>query len=264
MKLKLDAAGNVVTKEVNGVKLPVYVHDDGKEVEFDAASTVATIARLNTEAKTHREAKEAAEKIVKVYTDAGVTNHAEAVAGLGKLKTIDLTKLVDAGKVDEVKAQVSAVFQAEIDKLKGERDTLSKTNYDLLIGGSFSRSKHIGDKPGQLAIPADMAQAAFGSNFSVEGGKIIAKYKDGNPVYSKVKAGELADFDEALGLLVEAYPHKDSILRGAGGSGGGAGGTKGASGSATINRKAFDALGPVEQRAALAAGTKVVDNAPAG
>jgi hypothetical protein len=264
MKLKLDAAGNVVTKEVNGVKMPVYVHDDGKEVEFDAASTVATIARINGEAKAHREAKEAAEKVLKVYTDAGVTDHAAAVAGLAKLKTIDLTKLVDAGKVEEVKAQVSAVFQAELDKLKAENGTLSKQNYDLLIGGSFSRSKLIGDKPGQLSIPADMAQAAFGSHFTVEGNKIVAKYKDGNPVYSKVKAGELADFDEALGLLVEAYPNKNSILRGSGGNGSGGGGSKGAGGSATLDRKAFDAMGPVEQRAALAAGTKLIDTAPAG
>ena len=57
MKLKLDANGNVVVE--NG--MPVYVHDDGKEIPFDAAAAMTKITSLNGEAKTHREAKEAAE-----------------------------------------------------------------------------------------------------------------------------------------------------------------------------------------------------------
>ncbi len=63
MKLKLDEAGHVVV--VDGK--PVYVHEDGKEVAFDALSTVATITRLNGEAKTHREGKEAAETKLKAF-----------------------------------------------------------------------------------------------------------------------------------------------------------------------------------------------------
>ena len=55
MKLKVDEKGNAVV--VDGK--PVYVHDDGKEIPFDALSTIATIGRLNAEAKGHREAKEA-------------------------------------------------------------------------------------------------------------------------------------------------------------------------------------------------------------
>ena len=57
MKLKLDDKGNVVLQDGK----PVYVHDDGKEVAFDAPTTVATISRLNGEARTNRERAEAAE-----------------------------------------------------------------------------------------------------------------------------------------------------------------------------------------------------------
>ncbi len=57
MKLKLDENGHVVVSDGK----PVYVHDDGKEVAFDAVGTVATISRLNGEAKSHRERAEAAE-----------------------------------------------------------------------------------------------------------------------------------------------------------------------------------------------------------
>lgn len=63
MKLKLDENGNAVLQDGK----PVYVHDDGKEVAFDAPGTVATITRLNSEAKGHRERAENAEKAVKAF-----------------------------------------------------------------------------------------------------------------------------------------------------------------------------------------------------
>lgn len=63
MKLKLDEQGHAVLQDGK----PVYVHDDGKEVAFDAPATVATITRLNGEAKVHREGKEAAEKALKAF-----------------------------------------------------------------------------------------------------------------------------------------------------------------------------------------------------
>ena len=50
MKLKLDEQGHVVLQDGK----PVYIHDDGKEVAFDAPATVATITRLNGEAKVQR------------------------------------------------------------------------------------------------------------------------------------------------------------------------------------------------------------------
>lgn len=47
MKLKLDENGHVVVE--NG--MPVYVHEDGKEIPFDATKATAKIAELNSEAK---------------------------------------------------------------------------------------------------------------------------------------------------------------------------------------------------------------------
>lgn len=57
MKLKLDENGQVVV--VDGK--PVYIHDDGKEIPFDAPQATQKIAQLNAEAKQHRLAKEEAE-----------------------------------------------------------------------------------------------------------------------------------------------------------------------------------------------------------
>ena len=63
MKLKLDENNNVVVKD----GMPVYVHEDGKEIPFDANKATVKIAELNSEAKQHREAKEAAEAKLKAF-----------------------------------------------------------------------------------------------------------------------------------------------------------------------------------------------------
>src|SRR6476659_2841735 len=100
MKLKLDDAGHAVVVEGK----PVYVHDDGKEAPFDATGTVATIGRLNGEAKAHRERAEAAEASLKSF--AGITDPAKALAALTTVSNLDAKKLVDAGEVEKVKAEV--------------------------------------------------------------------------------------------------------------------------------------------------------------
>ncbi|MER0133114.1 hypothetical protein KD913_25385 [Klebsiella pneumoniae] len=61
MKLKTVEVNGKSYAEVDANGLPVYVHDDGKEIGFDAVQAVGKISSLNGEAKSHREAKEAAE-----------------------------------------------------------------------------------------------------------------------------------------------------------------------------------------------------------
>ena len=76
MKLKLDEAGHAVLQDGK----PIYIHDDGKEVPFDAAGTVATITRINGEAKSHRERAEAATTALKAFE--GITDPAAAIKAL--------------------------------------------------------------------------------------------------------------------------------------------------------------------------------------
>jgi hypothetical protein len=254
MKLKLNAEGNVVVQDGK----PVYVHDDGKEVAFDAVTTVATISRLNGEAKTHREAKEAAEAKNKAFE--GIEDAAAALKALETVKNLKDGELVTAGKVEEIKAaaakaaqeQVSAAARAsaeEIAKLKGERDGLQTSLYDEKIGGSFSRSKFIADK---VAIPADLLQSQFGRNFKVEDGKIVARDAAGNPIYSRTKPGEIADFDEALETIIGGYAHRDSILKGTGSSGSGAQPSNGNAGGKSMSRAQFEALDAGGKQKAMA------------
>lgn len=213
MKLKLDDNGNAVLQDGK----PVYVHDDGKEVAFDAPGTVATITRLNAEAKTHREGKEAAEKALKAFE--GIEDGAAAKKALELVANLDAKKLVDAGEVEKVKQEIAKGYQAQLDEANSKVQTFEQQLYAEKIGGSFARSKVVTDK---LAVPADMVQATFGSRFKIEEGKVVAYDATGNKIFSRTRPGELADFDEALESLVEQYPHKDHILKSSGANGGGA------------------------------------------
>lgn len=221
MKLKLDDQGHAVLQDGK----PVYVKDDGTDVAFDALGTTQTITRLNAEAKSHRERAETAEKSLKGFE--GIADPAKALEALQLMANLDAKKLVDAGEIDKVKAEIGKAFQAQLDTAIGQAAKLEQQLYAEMIGGSFARSQYAQEK---LAIPPDLVQAYFGKAFSIEEGKVVAKDANGNKLYSAANPGELAGFDEALGILVNQYPGKDHILKGTGASGGGASGSGGGGG----------------------------------
>lgn len=216
MKLKTVTIENKTYAEVNEQGLPLYIHDDGKEVAHDAPQTVATIGRLNGEARTNRERYETAEASLKAFE--GIEDPVAAKKAMETLKNFDDKKLVDAGEVEKVKAEAIKATEEKYAPIVQERDAFQTQLHNELIGGGFARSKFIQDN---IAVPVDMIQATFGKNFQIEGGKVVAVGADGQKIYSRTRPGEVADFDEALESLVGGYQHKDSILKGGQGSGGG-------------------------------------------
>lgn len=262
MKLKLDDAGHVVVADGK----PVYVYEDGKEAPFDAAHTLATITRLNGEAKTHREAKEAFE--VKLKGFEGIEDPAAALKALETIRNLDQGQLVTAGKVEEIKAaakkaaeeQVAAAAKASnetIARLKSENGKLTNDFFAEKVGGAFSRSKFITDK---VAVPPDMLQAVFGNRFKIENGKVVGIGVDGQPIYSRSKAGEIADFDEAIESMVDGYAFRDSILKGNNqGGGGGQPGNGVGQGNKTLTRTQFDAMSLPDQAAKMRDGYSITD-----
>lgn len=213
MKLKLTPEGHAAVQDGK----PVYVNDDGTEVAFDAAGTTEAIKRLNGEAKGHRERAEAAEKALKAFEGLDPEQAAKALDTISKL---DQKKLIDAGEVDKVRSEITKNWESKVADAEKREQALQQQLQTELIGGNFARSKLIAEK---LAIPGDLVQAAFGSAFKVEGGRVVAYDKAGQAIYSKANPSEYAGFDEALGVLVDAYPNKDHILKGTGASGYGAG-----------------------------------------
>jgi len=259
MKLKMDDKGNVVLQDGK----PVYILGDGREVAHDAESTVATISRLNNEARTHREAKEAAEGKLKAFE--GIEDGEAARKALDVVRNIKDGELVQAGKVQEIKdAAAASAKQAVADatraaeaREKALAEQNAKLTSDLnnhIVGGSFASSKFIAEK---LAIPADIAQKVFGDRFKVDGGKLVPMDANGNPMFSATNHGNHADFEEALSVMVSQYANKDMILRGSGASGGGAKQSGGdAGGKKSYTRAQFDAMDPATQRSAAMDASK--------
>lgn len=221
MKLKTDEQGHAVVQDGK----PVYIKDDGSEIAFDVAGTVATIGRLNGENKSHRERAEAAETKLKGFE--GIEDPKKALEALGVVANLDQKKLIDAGEVEKVKAEISKSYQTKLDEATAKSTGLEQQLYAEKVGGAFTRSKYVTEK---LSIPPDMVEARFGKHFSIEEGRIVAKDTGGNKLYSQSNPGEPADFDEAMAQLVSQYPYKDSILKGTGASGGGATGNNGSGG----------------------------------
>lgn len=215
MKLKTTQIDGKTYAEVSEQGLPLYIHDDGKEVAHDAAQTTATINRLTGDLKTTREAKEKAETALTAFD--GIDNPADAKKALETIKNLDERKLVDAGERDTAVAQAVKAVEEKYAPIVQERDALQNQLHGELIGGGFARSQMIKDK---ISVPADMVQAQFGRNFKVENGKVVAYDNHGQQIYSRSRPGELADFDEALDQLIDGYQYKDHILKGGQGSGG--------------------------------------------
>lgn len=249
MPFKYDATGAIVTQEINGQKLPVFVHADGKESPLDGEGTVTTISRLNGEAKTHREAKEAAEKMLKTFE--GINDPAKALKALEIAANLDGKKLIDAGEKDRAIAEAIKSVEEKYAPVVKRSEDLERSLYDEKIGGAFARSSLIVGEKAKLAIPADLVQSRFGQHFKIEDGKAVAYDTSGNKVYSRLNPGNAADFDEALDILIDAYPHKASILKASGASGSGSTGSQGTGGQKTISRAQLEAMPPADRGAAL-------------
>lgn len=264
------------TIEIDGKKYaelegehPAYENDDGKVIGFDANHANGKITSLNGEAQGHREKFEAAEARLKEFE--GIEDPAKARAALDTVSALNADELVKAGKVEEIKAaaieatkkQMEAALAAkdkEIETITSERDGLGNALNNELIGGNFGRSQFIKEK---LTLDPSVAQAAFAPNFKVEDGKPVGYDSNGAKIYSPSKAGEIASFDEALEVLINSHPARDTMLKGRGQSGGGSEGDGGGGGGkGTMARAEFNKLDHTSQRAAIKDGVKVVD-APA-
>lgn len=125
----------------------------------------------------------------------------------------------------------------------------------LAVGKHFETSKAAAG----LKIPHDLAAAFFGDSFRIEAGKLVA-YAGDVPMYSHTRHGEVANFDEALGQLIDLYPNKASILREPGQTGAAAPGQQGPAGPA-ITRAQFDTM-PQDTRAKfIKEGGRIADGA---
>lgn len=247
------------TVEVNGQTYalvqdgkPVY-EADGKDIAFDAAQALDTAKSLRGEAQRHREAKEAAEASLKAYE--GISDPEAARKALQTVQSLDQKKLVDAGEIQKVRDEIAAEYRKQLAEKDEKLAKLDQTYKGEKLSAAFARSKFIAEK---LAIPPDLAEAAFAKHFTFDdGGNLIAKDSQGVTITSKASGGS-ASFDEALEALVGSYPNRDAILKGSGAAGGGAHDARG-HGTKIISQKDFDALSPKDRAAKMADGYQLAE-----
>lgn len=244
MKLKtVEIEGTTYGVLVDGQ--PVFIETDGKENPYDVPGMHTSIGRLNNEAKTHREAKEAAELALKPFK--GI-DAAEATKALGIVSNLDEGKLVAAADVERAKEEAKRGLTEQLTAAKTATEKLLAGIASDKISLAFAGSEFVKT---QLNILPDMAQATFGANYKFENDRITPLDAKGNPIYSKSNPGDVASFEESIAILVDVYPGRDRIMKGSGHSGSGEGELDVQDGKRTIKREAFDKL-PIGEQSTMA------------
>lgn len=230
LKYVLTANGNIKVKD----GMPLVIDDEvegAEEMTLDGIGLYAKVPTLQNEAKTRRlELKEAKATLTK-YEELGIdletfpTWKSDAEKAIEVKKNLDESKLIEAGKVEEIKAAVKAEAEANYKKFEKQAADRIKdletavqnsetTVRGLMVDDRFNTSPYISEN---LIITPKMARKIFGDSFKVERGEDgVAKtigYVGGEPIMSKKKVGEYASFDEALQIMVDSDPEADAYRR---------------------------------------------------
>ncbi len=222
MPYKFTEAGNIVKGEGGH---PVYIDDDDptKEYEIDAPGAQAKINTLTTESNDRRK------KLGTMTTDL-----ATATTTIGTLQTeVDAIDDKNRVKMDEYKNSINEGWEAKEKTWQDTEKGLNTKLFNATTGTQFASSTVVK----KTVLPPDVAKATFGHHFKPDG---TATNAAGNPIYSKSSPGEFAKFDEAIEVLIDERPDRDSIWKatdasGSGGHTGGDGGDGGGDLSAREN-----------------------------
>ena len=259
---------------------PVWVDEDNSDgVEVDWPKYKGKVKTLIDEKKTwHAKHEETEKSYAKYRADMeefkekykGIENPEEAFKALETVKNFSEKKLIEAGEVEKVKAKIREVYEEEKTTLNQKiaeskkilQESLKEKDniiYKLTVSNKFAASPFIKEKT--VYTPSKM-EKIYGENFKVEDGEPVG-YLNGEKIYSKKDAGEVAGFEEALAIIIDADPEKDEILKGTQQSGGGTHGSDGGAGGKTY--KTLDDFSSSAEKAAYiekhgrAAFNKIVD-----
>ena len=260
--LYLDADGK---PKIDDKGRPYFIQDGASEpVVLDVNEMIDTNRQKHTSAEAAK--KELAEAVAKLNAFDGLSAD-EARKALELVKTIDEGKMVEAGKLEELKRKYAEESAQKVNSLEkaleeaknsGAKAVADKEQmiHGLLVENAFSGSQFLREK---TVLPPDFAYASMGKNFAVEyhDGKpiVIAKDGKGNPIFSPAIPSAYASPEEAIKILIEQHPQRDSLLKAPapnGGSGQQPGGRAGISGT---SKKLTDCKTEAEKVAWLKAQT---------
>ena len=250
--LKVNDEGVVEVVEENGVKKPVFVDEEsGREMPMDVPSLYANVAQLKGENSGLKEKYQGAQQTLAIFegVDDIAAWKATADEAIEKVGNWDDADYVKAKKVEELKANMKTAHETELRTVKssfeGQVTELTAANQkkdaqirNLLIGNKFaSSSLFVGENRKTNLNPA-VAESYFGKHFEVverQDGTldVVGKNSDGSEIYSILRPGEIAEFEEALEIIIDRDPGKNDYLKSSQGAGSGAGGGTGGAGGGT-------------------------------
>ena len=197
----------------------MWTKKKAQNCRLDANEVFNKYHTLGEEAKNWRLKFQEAEKNLKNFEGLDIETVKANLDAAEKLKQVDMAK---KGELEALKAEfqmladkrLTETTQSYENKLKAISEKAQALESRLTkntIRNHFLNSAFIKEN---VAVPPDMIEAAFGNRFKVtEDDKVIALGEDGSPMLSEKKLTEVADFEEALELMVKKYPHKDAILK---------------------------------------------------
>jgi len=225
LKLKFDESGSVA---LNDNDLPVWYNQDGEEVVFDVAKLYNDKTKANAESASRRheiqELKQQLSELQQRYE--GIEDPDAAIRAIETLQNMEDKQLMDTEGVESVKRQMKEAFQQDLEKQRKDweeqlseksvvLDKKSEQIRTLLIKSAFDGSEYLRN---ETLLPPDVAHEYFKRYFEVreiEGHPVaVGKFPTGEDIISKRNPGELASPEEAIEILVEKSPFKDSILKG--------------------------------------------------
>ena len=241
--LKTDENGNAVV--VEGKIIYVDEDNDGKEYPLDPPQLYSKVADLGKENKKRREKIAEVEAKYLAFADIEDVEEwkksaDEAIATVANFNDKDF---LEAGKVEKMKSEMKDAYEKQLgqkdEKIKAlntkhAEDLSAKDSQirTLMVSNRFSTSPYFNGEESVTTMPPDVAEAFFGKHFKVEnidGDLTLRAYFGNDEITSEINPGDPADFEEAIGIIIDKYPNKDHILRapggGSGGSGGGGGGS---------------------------------------
>jgi len=143
------------------------------------------------------------------------------------MKSAEEIEKIKDSVMKKVTSDLTTKYNLRENDLIGQIDDLKKTIskqdddlYSLLVSDQFNNSNFVNKK---LNRSTREAKILFGDHFKIEqnenGNKQVFGYDGGEKIFSIEKPGNYADFEEALEIIVNKDPDKDSLLKGANRSG---------------------------------------------
>ena len=247
---------------------PLVLQGD-KELPIDAIHLYTRVPSLQEEARKHREAKDALQAEFESFSGRykGIDVPEAALNAMATVANLGDKDKTDAKEVEALKRQLSEshenekknILKTAADKEQdyiNQLDTAKTRIFNLMVNNQFANSKFLAEK---TMMTPSVAALVFNKNFKVEevNGELkpVAYFENNEKIFSRDRPGDVADFDEAVGLLWNQYPEKHKYETTNPGGPNSSGNLNSVKGGAYQITKA-DAKDPFKYRAAKAAAEK--------